>query len=137
MINKYMNHTKWVINAIKEHNKILKQEIKDRLKNNSFYGNSNFNNFVNCYTTTYKLIVNIDELLCKFIKEGTLNKYNINNVYNVYFKRVCVTFEDCIRFLKISKIELFSLSLSFDFLFYELRQISELIKLSQVNLLKI
>ena len=136
MINKYLNHTKWIINAIKEHNKILKQEIEDRLKNNSFFLNGNFKNFSFYYSNSIKIVLNIDEALSKLIKEGMINRYSIINIYNVYFKRLCVTFEESIRFLKLSKKELFNLTTLFDLIFYEMKQIAELIKMLQTNFYK-
>ena len=127
IIDKYINHVKWLLNALKEHNKIIKSDINNKLESKPFKDNLNYKKCCSSFFVYCKILQNFDKEYQAILNSGNINKYSLLKIYNVYLLRVLNVFKDSGYYLKISRQEMIYIKESFGVHFQEMKQVANLL----------
>lgn len=127
MKNKYINHISWLISALKEHNKIINQDLKYKINEKIFINNKSFQQYYYFFNLYLKLFSNIDKGYNIILSSNKINKTNLITLKNIYLNRCAENFKNAGIYLKKSKQELLIYSESFSLLFHEMKNIASLL----------
>lgn len=127
MENKYINHISWLINALKEHNKIINQYLKYKMNEKIFISNKNFQQYYYLFNIYLKLFSNIDKGYNIILSNNKINKASLITLKNTYLNRCANNFKNAGIYLKKSKQELSMNLESFSLLFHEMKNIASLL----------
>ena len=127
MLDKYINHIKWLLNALKEHSKIIKNDINIKLENKPYKDSINYKKSCSLFFTYCKLLQNFDKEYQLTLNSGDINKYGLSKIYNVYLLRVLNVYKDSGYYLKISRQEMIYIKDSFGVHFQEMKQVANLL----------
>lgn len=126
-INKYLNHLTWLLNALKEHNKILNQDLKFKMNDKVFINNKNFQKYYYYFSIYLKLASNIEKGYRLIITSNKVNRTSIYTLKNTYLNRCAIQFKNAGNYLKISRQEICISVNSFSLLFIEMKNIASLL----------
>ncbi len=127
MENKYINHISWLINALKEHNKIINQDLKYKMNEKIFISNKNFQQYYYLFNIYLKLFSNIDKGYNIILSNNKINKTSLITLKNTYLNRCAKNFKNAGIYLKKSRQELSMNLESFSLLFHEMKNIASLL----------
>ena len=127
MENKYINHISWLINALKEHNKIINQDLKYKMNEKIFISNKNFQQYYYLFNIYLKLFSNIDKGYNIILSNNKINKASLITLKNIYLNRCANNFKNAGIYLKKSRQELSMNLESFSLLFHEMKNIASLL----------
>ena len=127
MGNKYINHISWLINALKEHNKIINQDLKYKMNEKIFISNKNFQQYYYLFNIYLKLFSNIDKGYNIILSNNKINKASLITLKNTYLNRFANNFKNAGIYLKKSRQELSMHLESFSLLFHEMKNIASLL----------
>lgn len=119
MENKYINHISWLINALKEHNKIINQDLKYKMNEKIFISNKNFQQYYYLFNIYLKLFSNIDKGYNIILSNNKINKASLITLKNTYLNQCANNFKNAGIYLKKSRQELSMHLESFSLLFHE------------------
>lgn len=125
-INKYLNHITWLLNALKEHNKILNQDLKYKMNDKVFINNKNFQKYFYFFSIYLKLANNIEKGYQLIITSNKVNRTSIYTLKNTYLIRCAIQFKNAGNYLKSARQEIFSKN-SLSLIFSEMKNIASLL----------
>lgn len=105
-INKCLNHLMWLLNALKEHNKILLKDLKNKMNDKAFVLNKNFQKYFYSITLYLKVEKNIEKGYQLLLSSSKINKKSILTLKNIYLYRCNIQFNEASNYFKLSKNEL-------------------------------
>lgn len=117
----------WLLNALKEHNKILTKELKNKMQDKAFILNKNFQKFFYTFSLYLKVEKNIEKGYQILLTSSKINKKSILTLKNIYLYRCTIQFNEAINYFKLSKNELsFSLA-TYNIIIPEIKNIASLL----------
>lgn len=137
ILDKYLNHIKWLLNALKEHNKIIKNDINNKLENEPYKDSINYKKCCSLFLTYCKLLQNFDKEYQTALNSNNLKKYILFNIYKVYLVRIINVFKDSGYYLKMSRQEMIYIKDSFGIHFQEMKQVANLLLVIQQDFIVI
>ena len=137
ILDKYLNHIKWLLNALKEHNKIIKNDINNKLENKPYKDSINYKKCCSLFLTYCKLLQNFDKEYQIALNSNNLKKYILFNIYKVYLVRIINVFKDSGYYLKMSRQEMIYIKDSFGIHFQEMKQVANLLLVIQQDFIVI
>lgn len=126
-INKYLNHITWILNALKEHHKIINQELKFRMSEKPFINNKNFQAYYYNFTMYMKLENNLEKGYRLILSNNKINKKAIITLKATYLNRCALNFKTAGNYLKMSRQEMQVSSSLFSVFFVEMKNIASLL----------
>lgn len=124
LIDKYINRIIWLINALKEHNKLTNQDISFKMGEKVFMLNKNFQKYFYSFNLYLKLFNRFEKGFNYLLKSKKLNKHSLANLKNTYLNRAAIYFKEAGQYLKLSKNEIGVPSKNFYFLYSSMKSIS-------------
>lgn len=124
LIDKCINRIVWLINALKEHNKLTNQEISFKMGDKIFMLNKSFQKYYYSFNLYLKLFNRFEKGVNYLLKSKKLNKHSLANVKNTYLNRAAIYFKEAGQYLKLSKNEIAVQSKNFYFLYTSMKNIS-------------
>lgn len=127
LINKCLNHLTWILNATKEQNRLLFQEIKLRMNEKPFILNKNFQKYFYTFTIYLKLSFNIEKGYRLLLSGNKINKKSVLSLRNTYLLRAAIQFRESGNYLKASRSEIDVPSALFASLYGKMKAVSSLL----------
>lgn len=124
LIDKCINRIIWLINALKEHNKLTNQDISFKMGEKVFMLNKNFQKYFYSFNLYLKLFNRFEKGFNYLLKSKKLNKHSLANLKNTYLNRAAIYFKEAGQYLKLSKNEIGVPSKNFYFLYSSMKSIS-------------
>lgn len=128
LIEKCLNHTVWILNALKEHNRIARQEMKAKMTDKRFILNADFQKYFYSFTLYLKLIQNVDKGYQLMAAKQKINRHNLMTIRNTYLIRGAVYFREAGSYLKKARQQLSVSPSAFSLLYGEMKQIAGLLQ---------
>ena len=130
-IEKYINHSRWIISALKEHNKIIKQEMNNKLCNRQFEYNGYYKKFCSLFFTYCKLLGSVDKEYQILLNSNNINKHSLTRLYNTYQLRAASVFKESGYYIKVARQEMMYQKNNFILLFQEMKMVADLLMIIQ------
>ncbi len=124
LVDKCINHSIWLINAIKEHNKLVNQDITFKMTDKVFILNKSFQKYFYSFNVYQKLFAKFDKGFNFLLANNKIHKHTLINIKNTYLNRSAMHFKQAGDYLKMARNEMTIQGQVFAFIFSEMKNIS-------------